>query len=400
MAASNSGSIILYFALVVFLVGPSCAGTPHKCDSFIDLTLTETLAYQSAKRVYPVPVQLQQLAIQYMPRLWTHPDSGQPIDFDQYLRQATVYHYKGSVLAERADVPTLQAMSVAQQCDAYLDAPDVVSGKVAPVYIQAFQDRSPGSAVSGASDWTYFKYNFVFDWSGLPYEHSIVASIGAAVTGGEPTRWHRLDIHGSVVLAFDPKGNLRTLTLLQHHYQKTFLAGRDFPAQAPQVAAARYSNELYLDDGAATPHQYRVVTFLDNWEYLMMGTGRPLLWSEDHVYGRGAGAQLVALTPVFIVPQHPLARFAGTLGPPKRRLGMYVGRDGPPGFDFYALPEFTPLPNLVAMGYWHEGNQAEWNDISPKLRGWKDSDWPGIVRVLGERLDRDLVAYGVDGSRP
>jgi hypothetical protein len=39
-------------------------------------------AYQKTHRIYPVPEIYKDLAIRYMPRIWVHPESWQPIDFD------------------------------------------------------------------------------------------------------------------------------------------------------------------------------------------------------------------------------------------------------------------------------------------------------------------------------
>jgi hypothetical protein len=75
-----------------------------------------------------------------------------------------------------------------------------------------------------------------------------LSRIGAWLSGGGLSRWHRLDIHIAAILAFDADRQLRMLTLAQHNHQQTFLAGIDFPKnQKPLLIAAVRSNELYLD---------------------------------------------------------------------------------------------------------------------------------------------------------
>ena len=47
---------------------------------------------------------------------------------------------------------------------------------------------------------------------------------------------------------------------------------------------------------------------------------------------------------------YPLADFAGLFAPPRRLMGFYIGRDGPPGYSYYALPAYIPLVDFAARG--------------------------------------------------
>ena len=60
------------------------------CDAFVAWTKPAIDKYQQKHRVYPIPDPLRKLAVRYMPRLWVHPDSWHPIDFDDYLAGATL----------------------------------------------------------------------------------------------------------------------------------------------------------------------------------------------------------------------------------------------------------------------------------------------------------------------
>jgi hypothetical protein len=73
-----------------------------------------------------------------------------------------------------------------------------------------------------SEQWTYIKYNLVFDWSGMAAEISWLSRVGAFLRGGQVNRWHRLDIHMAAIMAFDRAQRLRLLTLAQHNHQQTF----------------------------------------------------------------------------------------------------------------------------------------------------------------------------------
>ncbi len=211
--------------------------------------------------------------------------------------------------------------------------------------------------------------------------------LGALLTGGGKERWHRLDVHTAVILGFDHQQRLRLLTLAQHNHQQTYLPGRDFPAdQRPLLAAAVRSNELYLDKGEETAVEHRVVPFFGKAAYLIDPKQKPWLWGIDVAYGRNAGGEEVPFYPVFLEPKHPLADFGGLLAPPRRVFGMYIGRDGPPGYNYYAPPSFLSLPDFAAMGFWQAGNTELLREISPLLKGFDDTDWEALVQIMRRRL--------------
>jgi hypothetical protein len=38
---------------------------------------------------------------------------------------------------------------------------------------------------------------------------------------------------------------------------------------------------------------------------------------------------------------------------------MYVGRDGPPGSDYYQIPELLPLGKILKFAYLHDGDTED-----------------------------------------
>ena len=384
------------FLATIFASFLGVTGIAHAadCDEFVALVKAAKDAYIKVHRVYPVPPREKTIALDNMPRIWIHPQSWQPIDFEDYLERARVLRNSdGQVIMQQPAWHDLAAIDAEDQCRLHLEAPDVTAKNPAPIYIQVFRDENPADPFE---QWTYIKYNLVFDWSGLAAEISAWSRIGAFLTGGRIDRWHRLDIHTAAILAFDRSDRLRMLTLAQHNHQQTFLPGRDFPpGTAPLLVAARRSNELYLDKGLSSVGRHRVVPFFNDVAYLIDASRKPRLWARDVTYGRNAGGREVKLRPVFIQPGHPLADFAGLLAPPRRFLGMYIGRDGPPGYNYYALPSYIPLVNFAAMGFWRSGDKDLLQQLEPLIDSGNPlngSNWKKVVALMRKRLANALMS--------
>ena len=234
---------------VAFFLSFAFAGTigsAADCDEFVSWVAPAKNAYQKTHRIHPVPESYKDLAVRYKPRSWVHPDSWQPIDFDDYLANSRLVRTSDrKLLIAAPSVREMIALDYEEQCAAHLETDEVPSRNPAPIYIQVFHDENPADA---ADQWIYFKYNLVFDWSGLAADISWLSRLGGWLSGGDLDRWHRLDIHLAAILAFDADRQSRMLTLAQHNHQQTFLAGIDFPQnQKPMLVAAARSNELYLD---------------------------------------------------------------------------------------------------------------------------------------------------------
>jgi len=355
------------------------------CDEFVSWGAPTKRAYRRAHRVYPVPAEYRRWANRYLPRLWVHPDSWQPIDFEDYLAKATLVSKEGGrTLLSRPTATQISSLSHEEQCNAYMKADEVAPVRPAPVYVQVFRDDNPSAP---DDSWIFIKYNLVFDWSGLAEKISFLSRIGAYISGGELDKWHRLDVHTAAIVAVDIEGDLRLLTIAQHNTQQTYLPGVDFPpGRPPMLVAAKRSNELYLDNGESSPVSHRVVPFFDDIAYLIDPKQKPLFWAIDMTYGRNAGGNEVPLRTVFLEPHHPLADFAGLLAPPKRFFGYYIGRDGPPGYNYYAPPAYLSMTNFAAMGYWREGDVELLEQVSPYINNEKGSDWSAVVNIMRGRL--------------
>ncbi|MBD3274716.1 MAG: hypothetical protein GF372_05360, partial [Candidatus Marinimicrobia bacterium] len=180
---------------------PADLAAENECDMFVAMVDSAMNDYFSRTRVYPVPAELQQFAADNIPKLWVHPESWQPIDFSRYLEQAVLKKTgERGVIASKISVDSLSALSTHRECGHYFESPDVPAANPAPVYIQVFRDVSP---VDSSAEWTYIKYNFVFDWSGLAEKISPVSRAGVFLLPGNLEKWHRLDVHTCAILGFD-----------------------------------------------------------------------------------------------------------------------------------------------------------------------------------------------------
>ena len=374
-------------ALLLSAVGatPVAASEPA-CGGFIDWVADSVDRYQELHRVHPVDDALRALAVRFQPRLWVSPGSYRPVDFDAYLASATLYALEDDrVLAAPPATAATMTLSRAEQCRAYLDAPEVLPASPAPVYVQVFRDAGP----DGSQGWLYFKYTVVFDWSGLAQERGFVSRVGSTLTGGAADRWHRLDVHTSAIVGVDAERRLRTLTLQQHNNKRTYVAGLDFDASKPvHVAAARQTNELYLDAGSGERQRRRAVPSFMQWKHLVSADHGTWLWQVDEFLGRNAGGEEVPLRAVFPAPDYPLAAFAGLLAPPQRLLGLYVGRDGPPGYDFTGSPE---MPHAAALGFWQEDDAEFLEVLDAHVEGFRSTNWEAIRKFLSGRLVEALT---------
>ena len=383
--------LVIVAALLIFAVTDRSISAAD-CDEFVSWVAPAKNIYQKTHRIHPVSEIYKELAVRYMPRIWVHPQSWQPIDFDDYLAKSHLVRTSDrKLLIEGPGMREMMALEDQEQCEVHLEADEVPPHNPAPIYIQVFQDENPADA---RDQWIYIKYNLVFDWSGLAAEISWSGRLGGWLSGGDLDRWHRLDIHIAAILAFDATRQLRMLTLAQHNHQQTFLAGVDFPGHTgPLLVAAVRSNELYLDDGGTLPSTHRVVPFFTDVAYLIDPDEKPMFWAVDITYGRNAGGKEIQLSPVFIEPGHPLADFAGLLAPPRRLLGIYIGRDGPPGYNYYAFPAYIPLVDFAAMGFWRAGDIQLLEQLKPFIRDKNDmhaTDWNAMVKYMRKRLAKAI----------
>ncbi len=391
------------YILPTLLFLSSCATSSNLCEGFTDWVEPTRAEYFPKHRVYPLNAEHRRLALRYQPRLVMHPQGTPPIDFADYLKDAELVAYgndDGDDSGESLNIGRLKRMSYEEQCQTYIKAKSdtVVSRPPYPWYVQVFADEGPG----GESDWLYLKYNIVFDWSGLAQHISPSAKVGVRFLGATPDKWHRLDVHTAVVIGLDDKRRQRLITISQHNYARTYLAGPEFDAGQPvTIAIALRSNEPYLDKSGGTNGKQleRVVRFYNDLPYLITGENRPRYSGHDEIAGVNSGGVPLEMRLEFISPDYPLASYAGLLAPPQRLFGsIYIGRDGPMGYDYFAPPSAFKMPRGASLGYWQPGNRLLLEELQPVMERMKsfrseEDTWNSLLDILERNLAEDLLNY-------
>jgi hypothetical protein len=79
----------------------------------------------------------------------------------------------------------------------------------------------------------------------------------------------------------------------------------------------------------------------------------------DVTRGVDAGGTEIDYELEYLSPCDPLYTAMILLGEPRPFMGRYIGRDGPPGSDYYQLPELLPLGHLLRFYYLQDGDQED-----------------------------------------
>ena len=112
----------LYTAVILVLILINSQSQAAECDAFVSWVASAKEAYFRENRIYPVPDHIQKLAEQNLPRLWVHPKSWQPIDFNDYLaRSKLIRKADHKVLKISPSVDYLAGLDQDEQCNTYLD---------------------------------------------------------------------------------------------------------------------------------------------------------------------------------------------------------------------------------------------------------------------------------------
>ncbi|UCG38966.1 MAG: hypothetical protein JSV00_01665, partial [bacterium] len=130
-------------------------------------------------------------------------------------------------------------------------------------------------------------------------------------------------------------------------------------------------------------------------DYLLSGENGPLLRAQDVTRGVEAGGEEFDYDLKVLSPCDPLYTSRMLLGEPRPFLGMYLGRDGPPGSDYYTVPRLLPLGNTLKFSYLHDGDRediAAVREAVDERAGTMDAD--RLMEHGGRRFLEDWEALG------
>ena len=222
------------------------------------------------------------------------------------------------------------------------------------------REQLPAVDARPAMALAFLTYNLVFPSSGLPaglaaWQRALVRLVA------DPSDWHQLDHYTAVTIAVEglDVGRPRAIAaiLQQHNYQRAYLiastAGPGYVVLGNDgrlaVDAALGSNELYPHLPGRRVHRAAPMLDAGSAPWLILGRDRPMFSADDVTDPQTE----VDCGLAFLPPSDAFYVFQGWLGE-RRRL---PGRDGPPGADYYTLPETRSRALQLALFWWFEDDR-------------------------------------------
>lgn len=378
----NSKCIYLVLLLTLFLpTNSNGAGSYH---TFADYPGFKEY-YQDRCKTPPLPPtgKDRELLEKYRPRFILPPGGSYPIEFYRdYLPYTVMKSWPGKKIValdikrgllqkhrlDRSvylDFDTRQyrsdGMDIRWGEGSPLPGPDrtpVVYGRVYREKV-SFPDSEHGIE---EHDLTFLKYNLLFATSGLPAKLSAWSRFLLSLGGFDREDWHALDNFVAAHIVLNGKETPIAVVLAQHNHHRTYLIGRDIRIADDGRHAfdiALRSNEIYPASDSAEPVGHRVIRWNLYLDYLLSGENGPILKGADVTMGKSAGGGEFDYDLMIISPCDPLYTSEMILGEPRPFLGIYLGRDGPPGSDYYNTPKLLPMGNVLKFAYLHDGDPED-----------------------------------------
>jgi hypothetical protein len=244
------------------------------------------------------------------------------------------------------------------------------------------------------SELLYLKYNLLFSRSGLAADLPFLHRALLVFPGLDAEDWHELDNFAAVHVVLDEREKPLAVLLAQHNHHRTYLLGKDIflpPDGRLFFDVAERSNEIYPSSSSTEHQRHRVVRWSLYLDYLLSGQNRPFFNAHDVTRGPRAGGSEVEYKLVFLSPCDPLYRAEMLLGEPRPFMGRYIGRDGPPGSDYYNVPALLPLGKLLKFSYLQDGDSDDIATVRNHIdEKGKRIDIEKIVEHGGLTFYRDL----------
>ncbi len=245
----------------------------------------------------------------------------------------------------------------------------------------------------------FLKYNLVYPYSGLPEKTLSIKKLGSRLIGN-PLAWHELDIHGAVhvVLREDDLKPLGVI-LAQHNHHRVYLAGMDFDLPEDsrvEIAISKYSNEPYLAFGGERDE--RVIGNPIKIEYLFgVSDKQPLTGGMDYIPNITDGAEEVECRLELLPLDDPLYTSSMALGDRKKLAGFYRlwYLDGPPGMDYYTMPQLKSMNDLMAFWYINPEDNKFFTLYNENVKSFTEFEVDKILEYQKKRFF-DVVMEPID----
>jgi len=309
------------------------------------------------------------LLSRYRPRFILPPGGERPLDFYRsYLPCTSMRRWPDRSLVS-GEVSKGLLREHLRSRSVYLDFDPDCYGKRAPaepvVYGRVYREMVPFPLEAGGmveKELLFLKYNLLFSRSGLAADLPLTHRLLAAFPGLDAGDWHELDNFAAVHVVLDEGEEPLAVLLAQHNHHRTYLLGKDIflpPDGRLLFDVAERSGEVYPSSASPEPQRHRVVRWSLYLDYLLSGENRPFFHAHDVTYGPRAGGSEVAYELAFLSSCDPLYRAEMLLGEPRPFMGRYIGRDGPPGSDYYNIPPLLPLGKLLKFAYLQDGDEDD-----------------------------------------
>ncbi len=408
----------LFIALIGLLLF-ACAGETRAHETFADYPGFKEFYAGRCKDGRPIPFSDdhdKELLQRYSPRLILPPGGRYPIDFYRdYLPYTLLRRYKDKAVI-KDEVTQADLRAYQEDTSVYLDLDKksfLAAGldqRVGERGVGPFDHRKP--VVNGrvyrekvelsdeqgqkmTYDLIFLKYNVVFAISGLPAELPGGLRALLWLAGLDPDDWHELDNFVAIHIVLDDTERPVAIILAQHNHHRSYVIGKDIPLPEDGhilFDGALRSNEIYPASDAPNPIRHRVVPWSIYMKYLLSGEDPPFTRGEDVTYGVKVGGIEVKYDLAFLSPCDPFYTAKIMLGEPRPFFGKYIGRDGPPGADYYNIPELLPMGNMLKFSYLHDGDPEDIKFIEKTIDlKSKKMEIEKIMEYGGRKLYRDLI---------
>lgn len=422
MRAGTSGGFVFALTVAAVCIATAvggCGPAGKRYRSFADYPGFEEFYGGRCLSPEPPPGPAdRELLLRYRPRLILPEGGAYPIDFYRdYLPHTVLRRYPDkTVVAERVTPEVLEANR--SNREVYLDfLPERYraagldrrvgaesegippSERMPVVYGRIYREKVAFPAGNGRSrpfDLVFLKYNVVFAESGLAAGLPWAYETFLGMLGVSPEDWHELDNFVAIHVVLDEGERPMAAILAQHNCHRTYLVGGriHLPLDGRMsFDIALRSNEVYPASASPTPVRHRAVRGNRDLRYLVSGEDPPFLSADDITRGLSAGGREIPYDLAFLSPCDPFYTARILLGEPRPFLGRNIGRDGPPGADYYAVPPLLPLGNLLQFGYLQDGDPEDIRAVEEAVdRKRKTVDVPRIMEHGGRRFFRDWTA--------
>ncbi len=359
----------------------------------------------------------RELPEKFRPRLVVAPGGRYPIDFyADYLPYSVARRYADRSILYQSVTPEL-LRRIQDDNRVYLDfqfnrfrsdgrdqihdLDDLLSpaaDRVVPVYGRIIREDVTFPVEGGEARslrLVFLKYSLIFAVSGSPARLPAGYETVLRLAGLDPEDLHEVENVVDAHVVLDEFLRPIAVILAQHNHHRTYLLGRDLflPEDGRLVFdIAVRSNEIYPASSSSEPVERRVIRWGLYMKYLLSGEDAPFFRGTDVTYGLNADGREIPVELKILSPCDPFYTAKIMLGEPRPFLGRYIGRDGPLGADYYALPPLVPLGNLLKASYLRDGDPEDIRVVEEAIQPSKKRiDFPLLMAHGGRNFYQDFM---------